>query len=261
MQVSRPQNGVTERAMPKRNRAHVEQLAEAVASPSSHGSDFNAATVTSVLHHALRNDIISLTLRPGTQLRIRDLRARYAAGATPLREALCTLAGEGLVEAEPQHGFRVAPATRDDLCSLALLRGQIEPIALRLSMERGDAAWRAGVTESYRHFECVRSKVGDQRPLDCDWEARHRAFHIALIAGCGQPQILSMMARWYDLCDRYRRLASDNIGVTAGTNSDHEALVEAVISKRIDDALAILRRHIDDTTRRHLGYFETSGEA
>ena len=49
--------------------------------------------------------------------------------------------------------------------------------------------------------------------------------------------------------------------MTAGTNSDHEALVEAVISKRIDDALAILRRHIDDTTRRHLGYFETSGEA
>jgi DNA-binding GntR family transcriptional regulator len=247
--------------MPKRSRAHVEQLAEAVASPSSHGAEFNAATVTSVLHHALRTDIISLTLRPGAQLRIRDLRTRYAAGATPLREALCTLAGEGLVEAEPQHGFRVAPATRDDLCSLALLRGEIEPIALRLAMERDDAAWRQGVTESYRNFESVRSKVGDQRPIDREWENRHRAFHIALIAGCGQPQILSMMVRWYDLCDRYRRLASDNIGATAGTNADHEAMVESVMSRRIDEAVAILRRHIDDTTRRHLAYFETSGEA
>ena len=247
--------------MPKRSRAHVEQLAEAVTSPSSLDAEFNAATVTSVLHHALRTDIICLALRPGTQLRIRDLRSRYAAGATPLREALCTLAGEGLVEAEPQHGFRVAPATRDDLCCLALLRAEIEPFALRLAMQRDEESWRLGFIESYKQFACVRSKVGDQRPITREWENRHRAFHIALIAGCGQPQILSTMMRWYDLSDRYRRLASDNIGATAGTNADHEALIEAVTTKRIDDAVAILRRHIEDTTRRHLAHFETCGEA
>jgi len=247
--------------MPKRSRAHVEQMVEAVSAPTFHDPDFNAATVTSVLHHALRNDIISLALSPGSHLRIRDLRDRYAAGATPLREALCTLAGEGLVEAEPQHGFRVAPATRDDLCSLALLRGEIEPMALKLAMQTGDAAWRQGVIDSYERFAKVRSKIGDERPIDRDWENQHRAFHLALIAGCNQPQIIAMMARWYDLCDRYRRLASPNLGATAGTNGDHEELVNAVIANQIDHAVEILRRHVDDTTRRHLAYFEPSGEA
>ena len=242
--------------MPKRGRAEVERLVGLVPA-----ADPDSATVAGVVHHALRHDIICLNLPPGSPLRIHELRRRYEAGATPLREALCTLVGEGLVESAPQHGFRVMPASREDLCSLAILRREIEPQALRLSMQNADEAWLREVGAAYAAFQMVGSKVGDERPIERDWELRHRAFHLSLLSGCGLVSMLQLVVRWYDLSDRYRRLASPNIGATAGTHGDHEALYLKVRDGDIDGAVALLRRHVQDNTDRHLAWFDGLAEA
>jgi GntR family transcriptional regulator, carbon starvation induced regulator len=242
--------------MPKRGRAEVERLVGLVGTV-----DPDTATVAGVVHHALRHDIISLKLPPGSPLRIHELRRRYEAGATPLREALCTLVGEGLVESEPQHGFRVMPTTREDLRSLAILRREIEPQALRLSMQAGDAAWMREVTEAYLAFQAVGTKVGDERPIERNWELRHRAFHMSTLSACGLVPMLQLVARCYDLGDRYRRLASPNLGATAGTHADHEGLYLAVRAGDVEGAVSLLRRHVQDNTDRHLAYFDMLAEA
>jgi DNA-binding GntR family transcriptional regulator len=242
--------------MPKRGRAEVERLVGLVPA-----ADPDSATVAGVVHQALRHDIICLNLQPGSPLRIHELRRRYEAGATPLREALCTLVGEGLVESAPQHGFRVMPTSREDLCSVAILRGEIEPQALRLSMQNGDATWLREVNDAYLAFQQVRSKVGDERPIDRRWELRHRGFHMSLLSACGLSSMLQLVARWYDLSDRYRRLASPNLGATAGTSADHEGLYLAVREGDVEGAVALLRRHVKDNADRHLAYFDAVAEA
>ena len=72
-------------------------------------------TIAADITHRLREEIIACALPPGEPLRFDVLRERFGASFTTLREALTALAAEGLVDAQEQRGFRVAPVSRQDL--------------------------------------------------------------------------------------------------------------------------------------------------
>lgn len=217
--------------------------------------DGAAETLTETVRLALRRDVLSLTFAPGTHLSIRGLRARYDVGATPVREALWSLVGEGLIVAEAQHGFRVAEADRERLTGLTRLRRRVEPWLLTVALRQGGPLWLRNVERAFSAFEPVDSKIGDTRPIDERWETLHRAFHLSLIEGSGMPTLVQAIAAWYEETDRYRRLASRDLGSTAGAKGDHEELFKLVTAGKAATAVAMLKRHICDTTDRHLDYF------
>src|SRR6201988_286492 len=62
----------------------------------------------------LRAAIMSGTLRPGTFIRLDETAAQLGVSITPVREALRTLRGEGMVQLEPPRGHVVVPLTRKD---------------------------------------------------------------------------------------------------------------------------------------------------
>jgi GntR family carbon starvation induced transcriptional regulator len=82
-------------------------------------------TLSESAYDALRDDIIRGRLEPEEKLRIEELRQKYATGASPLREALNRLAGEGFVTTEGQRGFRVAPLSsrNHSIANYARVRG------------------------------------------------------------------------------------------------------------------------------------------
>src|SRR5215470_15713068 len=57
----------------------------------------------------LRNEIITGKLKPGELLKEVELAAQLGLSPTPIREALVQLAGQGLVEIEPNRLKRVSP--------------------------------------------------------------------------------------------------------------------------------------------------------
>jgi DNA-binding GntR family transcriptional regulator len=63
----------------------------------------------------LRAAIMSGTLRPGTFIRLDDTAAQLGVSITPVREALLTLRGEGMVRLEPHRGHVVLPLSRKDI--------------------------------------------------------------------------------------------------------------------------------------------------
>src|SRR5690606_1929095 len=71
-------------------------------SPSSRA----ASTKASAVLDRLRAEIVHGIRPPGEKLRLEHLAPRYGVGRTPLREACCRLAAEGLVTIEDQRGFR-----------------------------------------------------------------------------------------------------------------------------------------------------------
>lgn len=66
----------------------------------------------------IRQQIISGEVGGGTKLRAEHLATQFGVSATPVREALMTLHGEGLVSFVPGRGFTVVPITRQDLLDL-----------------------------------------------------------------------------------------------------------------------------------------------
>lgn len=77
----------------------------------------------------IRDLIMTGEEAPGARLRVEHLADRFEVSATPVREALMALHGEGLVLFEPGRGFSVVAMTRQDVLDLydaqAYLSGEL----------------------------------------------------------------------------------------------------------------------------------------
>ncbi|HEY0520572.1 MAG TPA: GntR family transcriptional regulator, partial [Ilumatobacteraceae bacterium] len=105
--------------------------------PARHRSPLAAVTRTEQVYSQLRGDILSGRVLPGTKLRFADLTERYDCSTSVVREGLTRLTEQGLVQAEPQHGFHVTSLSQDDLADLTTARCEIEGLVLRMSIEHG----------------------------------------------------------------------------------------------------------------------------
>src|SRR5689334_13844792 len=73
----------------------------------------------------LRSQIMSGRVRPGDRIRLEEVAEQLGVSITPVREALLTLRGDGMVELEPRRGYVVAPMSRQDILDVFTLQGDI----------------------------------------------------------------------------------------------------------------------------------------
>jgi DNA-binding GntR family transcriptional regulator len=192
----------------------------------------------------LRRDILEGALPPGSRLRIEGLRERYGVGASPLREALSQLAAKGLVLRVDQRGFRVASAEPETLRDLIETRCLVETAALRAAIARGDAAWEEHVLVAHHRLgRTSRSAEPERFVPHPEWEAHHRAFHLALLEGCGAQALLAYCAELHDGALRFRHLSNQVAWPLRDVAAEHRAICEATIARRADDAAALLEAH------------------
>ncbi|RYE82118.1 MAG: FCD domain-containing protein [Myxococcales bacterium] len=211
-----------------------------------------ALTKTSTVLDQLRTEIVHGTHAPGEKLRLEHLAPRYGVGRTPLREACCRLVAEGLVTAEDQRGFRVAAISRGDLLDLTRTRQQVEPLALRGSIQRGDLAWERAVTAALHRLRRRSAPPRHGAALDEHWEREHGQLHATLLSACDSPLLLRFCATLFEQSERYRRVAVAHGQPARDIAGEHEALVRAALDRDAERAGALLIEHIARTTERVL---------
>jgi DNA-binding GntR family transcriptional regulator len=84
----------------------------------------------------LREEIIDVSLAPGTLLREDELMQRLGVGRTPVREAVQRLQRDGFVTVIPRRGTLVSEISITDLAAIYEVRKQLESWASRLAAER-----------------------------------------------------------------------------------------------------------------------------
>lgn len=200
----------------------------------------------------LRAEIVRGAHVPGEKLRLEHLAPRFGVGRTPLREACCRLAAEGLVTIEDQRGFRVAGISRTDLLDLTRTRQQVEPLALRASIQRGDAAWEGEVTAALHRLHRAGQAPRRAAQLDERWEHEHGRLHAELRGACDSLLLLRFCATLFEQGERYRRLAAAYGQPTRDIDGEHTSLVRAALDRDAERACALLVEHIALTTERVL---------
>jgi DNA-binding GntR family transcriptional regulator len=195
---------------------------------------------------ALRDDIVRARLEPGARLRIEELRSTYGLGSTPLREALSRLCEIGLVEANWQRGFRVAPVSQRDLADVTEMRINLEVQALRESMRNGDARWEAGVVGSHHTLAAAEKLLPSRTDESYDaYERANREFHDALVSACGSRWTLRFRDQIYDHHERYRRISMLVAPRRANdVRREHKLIKEAAIERNVDRACEYARKHV-----------------
>lgn len=199
----------------------------------------------------MRLDILRCRLVPNARLRMDELREAYQVGLSPLREALMRLEAEGLVDLEQNKGFRVARMSREHLLDLGRNRAELECLALRWSIERGDVGWEANILSAF-HLLSHQSKFDDDMPSQINeiWSMHHRSFHASLVAACGSPILLSMLDNLFDQAERYVAMSVRDQGTPRDDVQEHEGLMKAALARDVEKACRRCRRHIDLTTSK-----------
>lgn len=208
-------------------------------------SGFEISTDADAAVLQLKKDIVSGGLAPNEKLRVRALTLRYGIGASPMREALARLSGSGLVRLEGQKGFRVTAISHADLLDITQTRQIVEGEALTLAIEAGDDFWEAEILKSF-HLLCLelsRRGQGSDAWIDA-FEARHHAFHRALIAACPLQTLKSFCDDLYLRKERYRRVLFGHAFEKIDVQAEHERLMELVVSRASKQASESLIAHI-----------------
>lgn len=203
------------------------------------------------VYSQLRSDILAGRVLPGTKLRFADLTERYDCSTSVVREGLTRLAEQGLVQSEPQHGFRVTPLSQDDLEDLTTARCELEGLVLRMSIENGDIAWESEVVAAHHALDRTPMESdSDPALMTEDWTSAHSRFHGALLAACPNQRLRMMALSLRDAAELYRRW-SRPIGHDQhrDVRGEHRALVDAALRGDATEAVRLLEEHLRRTTR------------
>lgn len=192
----------------------------------------------------MREDIISCILRPGEKLRFEVLRTMYGVSYSTLREALSRLASEGLVIAEGQRGFYVAPISEEDLLDITEARVLLERACIERSMARGSAEWKGGVIAAFHKLDRLEDSMGDELRTTPDWDLLHMQFHDALIAAAGSHTLNELRHLLFERARRYRRVSALVRKRPRQKSNEHRMIMEAVLSDDAKAAGDMIERHI-----------------
>ena len=214
----------------------------------------SSRTLTTDLFERLREDILHCRLEPGSNLRFKDLRQKYLTGLSPLREALMRLGAEGLVILEDHKGFRVAPVSREEMSDLANTLFELEAIAIRKAIEKGDDHWEANILARF-HELSKRAVFTGNGVLDPEWEARNVRFHQSLYDSCGSPSLIQLCRQLSERFSRYRRLWARHADEKRHIAREHEEIMRAVIGRDSMASVALLHRHRSLTITEILNFW------
>jgi GntR family carbon starvation induced transcriptional regulator len=208
-------------------------------------------TMSESVYENLRAEILAGTLPPLQKLRAEELAARLGTSASPMREALSRLAGEGLVVGKGQRGYWVAPISVKEFNEITQLRLLIEARALRDSIEAGDMDWEGRVVAAYHRLSRIEMTLDTHHASNArEWERENRRYHTELISACPSDWLKRLTSTLYDHSERYRCLVVATKPIPAAvTSSEHKNILDAALARDVERATMTLSLHILNAAR------------
>lgn len=200
------------------------------------------ATSATLVYHELKRDLLRGLHEPGSKLQIEPTAQRYGVTTNPMREAMNRLAAERLIDREDQRGFSVPALSLDHFRELVKTRCWLEGKALAESIANRTEAWEDEIVLT--HHRLLRTTFVDGAVLDANvdnsvWEARHRQYHLALIANCGSRWLLRFCEELMDQAERYRYISDVRNYPRRDSATEHRLITEATLAG--DAPLAVQR--------------------
>lgn len=171
----------------------------------------------------IRDDIVAGGLAFGARLRIDELASRYSSSHMPVREALRSLAGEGLVVSETNKGARVITVDQRQVENLFTVRIALE---VALARQAAQAMTRGRLIEVTTLEDERLASVG--RGDYAEGVAINQRFHRRIYEAAENGEGLAVLDRhWVLLAALWSRLGyrPERLG---GVASDHDHILRAL---------------------------------
>jgi DNA-binding GntR family transcriptional regulator len=209
-------------------------------------------TLSEDVYDALRSEVLCGRRMPGSRLQLNEIADEHDVSLGVVREAVTRLASEGLLEATPQRGFCVRSISVEHLQDLTWVRIQLETLALRQSILKGDITWESNLVAAH-HRLSVTPMYHEDGTGNHEWMAAHEGFHTALAAAAGSAILERLRHQLYDASELYRYWVGNlpHHPTRAHVGDEHKGIFDAALSRDGDRAVELLTQHLE-TTARHL---------
>ncbi|MET8995547.1 GntR family transcriptional regulator [Amycolatopsis sp. Hca4] len=192
----------------------------------------------------LRDAIMRGQYAPGEALKPQDLAEAQGVSLAVVREALVRLVGDGLADRLPNRGFAVPVFSDRRWQEVAEARRTVEPVVLRLSVERGDLAWEGRVRATHHRLARTPAFAPDEgHHYTEEWAEAHRVFHRTLLEGCGNAVLLETFDRMWTASELARRWSAHRTP-ERDYLAEHARLEEAALARDAEAAAAALTEHL-----------------
>lgn len=187
----------------------------------------------------LRDMIVRSELAPGARLNERLLCERLSISRTPLREALKTLAAEGLVQLLPNRGAVVAELDANEIAELFAVIGNLEALAGQLACANATDTDIAEVAAL--HYEM---RLHFTRGELAQYFRCNQAIHEKIVASSRNSVLVDVYRK---LSGRVRRARfAANLSRERWTNAmrEHDAILDALQRREGKLLRELLEQHL-----------------
>jgi DNA-binding GntR family transcriptional regulator len=186
---------------------------------------------------AVRADIISGALPPGTRVREEQLALDHGVSRVPVREALQKLAGEGFLTLSPRRGATVATPSPTMAVEVMEIRRYLELLAVRRAAEA-----RGGVFAG----ELAKVMTAGSRALAARQHRRLpplvERFHALVTEACGNQELIVLLASLRSRVGWMFAVDVETRSEAAWT--EHAAILAAVLAGDADLAVRLMDAHV-----------------
>ncbi|MEU3741802.1 GntR family transcriptional regulator [Streptomyces sp. NPDC032198] len=195
---------------------------------------------TQYVLEAVKHRILTGQLAPGQPLVETELAAQFAVSKTPVREALKTLAGTGLVVMSQYKGATVRTVDAAMAQEVYDVRLLLEPEALRRTVRS-----RALLEEARDALERA-----DTAADAAERSLANREFHRALYVPCGNPLLSRMLDDVRDQAALVSAVAWATLPSWEREAAEHREILRLALAGEADAAARGLHDHIASFVRR-----------
>lgn len=200
----------------------------------------------------LRDLIVRGTLAPGSKVQEQVLCDQFQVSRTPLREALRSLAAEGLIVLTPRRGATIAEITRKDLEEAFPILGALEALAGELACQNltdGDIAHARDL-----QAQLVRAhEAGDL----AGYSAANTAIHSLILGAADNPLLAKMLKSLDGRVRRARYMVNISGARWAAAVAEHELILAALEARDGAKLGRILKDHIANKLSSLIGQFDS----
>ena len=175
------------------------------------------------LYDLLREQIISVALKPGDFLSRNEIANQFGVSQTPVRDALMRLEQENLIEIFPQSGTRVSKIDLHAAQQAHFLRKSVETeLVYEFAIQKNESV----ITALNTALDSLKS-LANQGHIDSFIRA-DRDFHYVLYEEADLLEIWSLLQIQSGHIDRIRRLHLPAAGKRQKVIDDHQKIVDAL---------------------------------
>lgn len=201
------------------------------------------------LHHQVatrvRDMIIEGELEPGSRINEGALGASLGVSRTPLREALKTLAGEGLIDIVPARGAIVRKLTPEAAAAMLEVMAALEALAGRLACVRASDADILGVR---RIHDRMLNLYARRKRLD--YYKLNQAIHTEIVRLSGNAELATVHGVMQARLKRVRFLGNSGPANWASAVAEHDEMIAALEARNGTALAEVLARHMENSWAR-----------